>query len=208
MSPVSILWGRDTEAGERFFWGRWDSERRTTAARKTIRAHEPRTLMKTRIATTCALFSTLLGPAAIVVAQDFNADRSHPVAFVKDSAITMKIKAKLDGEHIAGWAHIHVNTDKNGVVWLTGSARTQEAAEEAESMARETEGVKVVHCGIKIKKDDSADATHRPALQPPPPPPGDRGIEEKRGTLNRQLPAAVGLLLALGLLSGAGAAPR
>jgi hyperosmotically inducible protein len=164
--------------------------------------------MKTTIATTCVLFGTLLGPAAIVVAQDADTDRSHPVAFVKDSAITMKIKAKLGAEHIARWGRIHVNTDKNGVVWLTGSARTQQAADEAESMARETEGVKVVHSGIKIKKDDSTDATHLPALQGQPPQPGDRGVEEKRGTLNRQLPAVAGLLLAIGLLSGAGVAPR
>jgi hypothetical protein len=66
----------------------------------------------------------------------------------------------------------------------------------------------VVHSGIKIKKDDSTDATHLPALQGQPPQPGDRGVEEKRGTLNRQLPAVAGLLLAIGLLSGAGVAPR
>jgi hypothetical protein len=52
------------------------------------------------------------------------------------------------------------------------------------------------------------DATHPPGTQQgQPPQPGDRGVEDRRGTLNRQLPAAAGLLLALGLLSGAGAAP-
>jgi hyperosmotically inducible protein len=47
-----------------------------------------------------------------------------------------------------------VDTDKDGVVWLTGSARTQEAIDKAVSIARETEGVKNVHSHIKIKKDD------------------------------------------------------
>jgi osmotically-inducible protein OsmY len=39
-------------------------------------------------------------------------------------------------------------------VWLTGSARTQEAADKAASIARGTEHVKTVHSDIKIKKDD------------------------------------------------------
>jgi hyperosmotically inducible protein len=110
--------------------------------------------MKATFATTCVLLGTLFGPAVVVVAQDSDADRSHPAAFVKDSAITTKIKTKLAAEHITSLGRIHVDTDKNGVVWLTGSARTQEAADKAESIARETEGVKGVHSKIKIKKDD------------------------------------------------------
>jgi len=110
--------------------------------------------MKTTFATTCVLFGTLLGPPMVVVAEDSDADRSHPGAFVKDSAITTKIKAKLAAEHITSLGRIHVDTDQNGVVWLTGTARTREAADKAESIARETEGVKAVHSKIKIRKDD------------------------------------------------------
>ena len=110
--------------------------------------------MKATFATTCVLFSTLLGPAVVVVAHDSDTDRSHPAAFVKDSAITTKIKTKLAAEHITSLGRIHVDTDKNGVVWLTGTARTQEAADKAESIARETEGVKAVHSKIKVRKDD------------------------------------------------------
>jgi hyperosmotically inducible periplasmic protein len=110
--------------------------------------------MKTTIASTCVLFGTLLGPAAIVVAQDSDTDRSHPVAFVKDSAITTAIKAKLAAEHVTSLGRIHVDTDKNGVVWLTGSARSQEAADKAQSIARDTEHVRAVHSDIKIKSDD------------------------------------------------------
>ncbi|MGB6603265.1 MAG: BON domain-containing protein [Steroidobacteraceae bacterium] len=161
--------------------------------------------MKTPFATTCVLIGTLLGLPAVVVAQ--TSDRSHPEAFMKDSAITLKIKAKLGAEHITSLGRIHVDTDKNGVVWLTGNARTQEAAAAAESIARETEGVKGLHSAIKIKKVQATNATHPPAQQGQPPP-GDRGVEERRGNVNRQLSAAAGLLLALGLLSGAGVAPR
>ena len=109
--------------------------------------------MKTTLATTCVLFGTLLGPA-IVLAQDSDTDRSHPTTFVKDSAITTSIKTQLAAEHITSLGRIHVDTDKNGVVWLSGSARSQQAADKAVSIARGTEHVKSVHSDIKIKADD------------------------------------------------------
>ncbi|MDB6089473.1 MAG: hypothetical protein JWN85_2257, partial [Gammaproteobacteria bacterium] len=77
-----------------------------------------------------------------------------PMTFVKDSAITTSIKTKLAAEHITSLGRIHVDTDKDGIVWLTGSARTQEAVDKAASIARNTEHVKAVHNDIKIKKDD------------------------------------------------------
>jgi hyperosmotically inducible protein len=110
--------------------------------------------MKTALATTCLVFGTLLGSAVAWAGEDSDTDRSHPVTFVKDSAITTAIKAKLAAEHITSLGRIHVDTDKNGVVWLTGSARTQEAADKAASIARETEGVTAVHSKLKIRKDD------------------------------------------------------
>jgi osmotically-inducible protein OsmY len=39
-------------------------------------------------------------------------------------------------------------------LFSAGSARTQEAADKAASIARETEHVKSVHSDIKIQKDD------------------------------------------------------
>jgi len=109
--------------------------------------------MKMKFAITCLSCGMLLG-SAVALAQDSDTDRSHPKAFVKDSVITTKIKTKLAAEHITSLGRIHVDTDKHGVVWLTGSARTQEAIDKAVSIARETEGVKDVHSHIKIKKDD------------------------------------------------------
>jgi hyperosmotically inducible protein len=109
--------------------------------------------MKSAFATTCLVFGTLLGSAVAWAGEDSDTDRSHPVAFVKDSAITTAIKAKLAAEHLTSMARIHVDTDKDGVVWLTGSAGTQEAADKAESIARETEHVKRVHSDVKVVKD-------------------------------------------------------
>jgi hyperosmotically inducible periplasmic protein len=110
--------------------------------------------MKTTLVTTCLVFGTLLGSAVAWAGEDSDTDRSHPVAFVKDSAITTAIKTKLAAEHITSLGRIHVDTDKDGIVWLTGSARSQEAVDKAASIARDTEHVKAVHNDIKIKKDD------------------------------------------------------
>jgi osmotically-inducible protein OsmY len=108
--------------------------------------------MKT-FATTCVLLGTLLGSTAII-AQDADTDRSHPGAFVKDSAVTMKINAKLASEQLTSLGGIHVDTDENGIVWLTGSVRSQQAIDKAVSIARSTEHVKSVHSDIVIKQDD------------------------------------------------------
>ena len=109
--------------------------------------------MKTKLVISCLICGMLLG-SAVAMAQDSDTDRSHPKHFVKDSAITTKIKTKLAAEHITSLGRIHVDTDKDGVVWLSGHARSQEAIDKAVSIARETEGVRDVHNGIKIKKDD------------------------------------------------------
>ena len=79
-----------------------------------------------------------------------NSDRSSPKAFVKDSVITTKIKAKLAGEKLASAAHTKVDTNKNGIVTLSGTAKTQEEADKAVSIARGVEGVVTVENNIKI----------------------------------------------------------
>ena len=109
--------------------------------------------MKTKIVMACVLAGVLTGPA-LVVAEDADADRSNPEAFVKDSAITTQIKTKLAAEHFGSLAKIHVDTDKNGIVWLSGTAESQAAIDKAVSIAKETENVKSVHSTLTVKKDD------------------------------------------------------
>jgi hyperosmotically inducible periplasmic protein len=109
--------------------------------------------MKIKLATTCFVIGTLLAPFA-AHAEDSDSDRTHPMTFVKDSVITTKIKAKLADEKMSSLAHIKVDTDSKGVVVLSGKVRTQEEADKAVSIARETEGVKSVESNIQIKKDD------------------------------------------------------
>ncbi len=110
--------------------------------------------MKIEIATALMIVGVCLGPAVVIAGEDSDVDRSHPEAYVKDSAITTKVKTKLAAEHITSLGNIHVDTDANGVVWLHGTAHTQEAADKAVAIARETEGVKSVNSKITVKKDD------------------------------------------------------
>jgi hyperosmotically inducible periplasmic protein len=109
--------------------------------------------MKTKLVTTWLLSATLLGPIVAVAAADQDADRSHPKEFVKDSVITSKVKAKLAAEHFSTLGKIHVDTDRDGVVWLSGHAKSEEAIEKAGQIARDTEGVRSVQNHIHVKKD-------------------------------------------------------
>jgi hyperosmotically inducible protein len=110
--------------------------------------------MKTKFALACLLAGALIGPALATAAEDKDADRSHPEAFVKDSAITVEVKSKLAAEHITSLGRISVDTDNNGIVYLSGTARSQEAIDKAVSIARGTEHVKSVKSTLTIKKDD------------------------------------------------------
>lgn len=110
--------------------------------------------MKTKVALACLAFGTLLGSGLAVAGDDADAVGTSTTVFVKDSAITTKVKTKLAAEHLTSLGRIHVDTDKNGVVWLTGTARSQEAIDKAVSLARDTEHVKSVHNDLTVRKDD------------------------------------------------------
>jgi hyperosmotically inducible protein len=71
--------------------------------------------------------------------------------FVKDSAITTKVKTKLAAKHLTTLTRIKVDTDENGVVWLSGRAPTQDASDLAAALAKDTDGVTSVHNGIAIQ---------------------------------------------------------
>lgn len=110
--------------------------------------------MRTKIATMCLVVGAALAPVMSYAADDTDMDRSHPKAFVKDSAITTKIKSKLAAEHLTSLGRIHVDTDADGVVWLSGSARSQEEIDRAVAIARDTEHVVAVKNKLVVKQDD------------------------------------------------------
>jgi hyperosmotically inducible periplasmic protein len=108
--------------------------------------------MKLKLATTCLVIGTALAPIAAYAA-DSDTDRSNPEAFVKDSVITTKIKTKLAADHPGSAMHIKVDTDRNGDVWMSGTANSQDEIDKALAIARDTEGVKSVHNELQVQKD-------------------------------------------------------
>jgi hyperosmotically inducible protein len=71
--------------------------------------------------------------------------------FVKDSVITTKVKSKLAAKHLTSLTRIKVDTDENGVVWLSGRAPNQDAVDMAAMIAKDTDGVVSVHNGIAVQ---------------------------------------------------------
>ncbi len=108
--------------------------------------------MRYSLAMSLLAASLVLAPA--ISRADPDTDRSHPMAYVKDSAITVKIKAKLADDKMNSLRHISVDTDSAGAVTLSGTARTQADADKALAIARATEGVTTVMSTIQVRKDD------------------------------------------------------
>jgi hyperosmotically inducible protein len=79
-----------------------------------------------------------------------DSDTSHAGAYVKDSVITTKVKAKLAAKHMSTLTNIKVDTDNQGIVWLSGKAPTQDASDLAAMIAKDTEGVTSVHNKIMV----------------------------------------------------------
>lgn len=117
--------------------------------------------MKLKFATSCLIIGTFLAPISSFAVEVYSdtapaerhEDRAHPMTWVKDSLITTKIKAKLATDHPGSMKNIQVDTDKDGVVWLTGTANNQEEINNAIKTARSTENVKSVWSDLTIEND-------------------------------------------------------
>jgi hyperosmotically inducible protein len=105
--------------------------------------------MKTLVLSVCMALGTACAMSAI--ADPPAAGSTSVGAFVKDSAITTKVKAKLAAKHLSTLTNISVDTDKNGVVWLSGIAPTKDAKDLAEMITKDTEGVTSVHNDIVVQ---------------------------------------------------------
>ncbi len=68
---------------------------------------------------------------------------------VSDATITTKVKTELAMEKNVSATHIKVETD-NGVVKLSGTARSKDEADRAASIAKDTKGVVSVQNNIQI----------------------------------------------------------
>ncbi len=109
--------------------------------------------MNAKFAIACFAATVLLLPVAGHSADDKDSDRSSPKAFVKDSVITARIKAKMAKDRQVSAMRIHVDTDNKGVVTLSGNAKTSAEADRAVQIARATKGVVTVEDNIKVGTD-------------------------------------------------------
>lgn len=107
--------------------------------------------MNLKLIPACLLASALLMPA-IGYTDDHGRDKDgEAMTFIKDSAITAKVKAKLAADDTTSALAINVDTDKDGVVWLSGNVKSKAEADQAESIAKATEGVRSVKNNLKVK---------------------------------------------------------
>ena len=98
----------------------------------------------------CVLAVSLAGPAWVLAAEATASEKSSPTQYVNDSAITAAVKTKLAADHMSSLTTIKVDTDRDGTVWLSGSTQTQEAADRAVDIARNTAGVAQVKSSIVV----------------------------------------------------------
>jgi hyperosmotically inducible protein len=118
-------------------------------ARTSLKSQEE--IMKYRNGIIAGVLTVALaGPAYLVAAEPTDVDSAHPTQYVKDSAITTAVKTKLAADHLSSLTRIKVDTDQNGIVWLSGSTDTQEAADRAIDIARNTDGVAQVKSNIVV----------------------------------------------------------
>ena len=108
--------------------------------------------MNCKLATAFFVIGSVVTPMTAFAA-DSDTDRSQVGNYIKDSVITTKIKAKLAEEHLGSMDHIKVDTDKSGIVWMSGTANTQEEVNRAVAIAKSTEGVKSVNSKLTVQKD-------------------------------------------------------
>jgi hyperosmotically inducible protein len=100
------------------------------------------------------IVASMLAASVVCVPMAFadesgTSDSTHH--FVKDSVITTKVKSKLAAKHLTSLTRIKVDTDENGVVWLSGRAPNQDAVDMATMIAKDTDGVASVHNGIAVQ---------------------------------------------------------
>ncbi len=109
--------------------------------------------MKSDIIKAAMVAAALIAPVA-ALADERDTDSQdlakNTQVYLRDSIITTKVKARLAAEHVTSLARIHVDSDANGVVYLTGTAQSQDAIDTAIRLARDTEHVRDVHSDLTV----------------------------------------------------------
>lgn len=82
---------------------------------------------------------------------DADTNRSSSGGYVKDAYITAKVKAALARDRDVTARNIRVETDGQGVVTLSGQAKSQAEADKAVADARSVDGVTSVTNNIQVR---------------------------------------------------------
>lgn len=96
--------------------------------------------------TTLLLVGALVMPAAV-----YAADGDSVKTELSDSVITTKVKAEFAKDKGVSATHIKVDTDSNGLVTLSGNAKSQAEADKAVTIAKNTKGVTSVKNDIVVQ---------------------------------------------------------
>lgn len=96
------------------------------------------------------LKSLLLMGALMMPLAGVAADGDRLSTKVSDSVITAKVKAAFAKDSVVKASDIKVETDSNGMVQLSGTAKTEAEAEQAEVLAKSVKGVTSVKNEIVV----------------------------------------------------------
>ena len=94
---------------------------------------------------------TLLIIGALTMPMAAFAAEGDPVATkLSDTVITTKVKAEFAKDKMVSASYIKVETDSNGLVQLSGTAKTQAEADQAVALAKNVKGVTAVKSDIVV----------------------------------------------------------
>lgn len=96
------------------------------------------------------LKSILLVSALLLPMASFAADGDSIGTKVEDTVITAKVKAALAKDKAVSATDIKVETDSNGLVQLSGVAKTKAEADKAVQLAKNVKGVTAVKDDIVV----------------------------------------------------------
>jgi hyperosmotically inducible protein len=100
----------------------------------------------------CWVAACLLAPV-VALAAPADSDKSRPIEWVKGSAISAAVKERLVEGQISSMPTVRVETDMNGIVWLSGTVRSRAEADRAVEIARTTDGVTRVRNDLVVRPD-------------------------------------------------------
>jgi len=95
--------------------------------------------------------SLLLIGALAIPMSTFAADGDPVSTKLSDTMVTAKVKAEFAKDKTVSASDIKVETDSNGLVQLSGTAKSQAEADKAVQIAKNTKGVTAVKNDIVVQ---------------------------------------------------------